>query len=425
MIDYLINPGQRRLLLCFMSVTIFIAAASGFMSEYFTRQFLKTQIEEKTAMLGYLSDTGLLQNSEQVEHSTLSGLLDGQYDQRQLESGRNWLAAYGYEQPDTWSYYSAHDRLSLTGFLFSFIPAVFGILIIAFISYLIIASLYRNMRAIADKAQQIAADPGRTILFGSQEENGEGDLAVLRHAVMHLAEKASGQLKTLERDKDYLQNFLSDISHQIKTPLASLQLYFDLMLQNRQMPEEKRQQFIEQGQVQIRRIDWLIQGLLKMARIDAGSVKMRLVPADFAETAAQAISPFAEQISQRRISLINTIPSGTIWPHDPEWLAEALSNLIKNAIEHTPEGGTIELSATRTSLSLQLQISDNGPGIPANEFNRIFERFYRQESSSRPDSVGIGLSLARSIFEQNGADLIAGIRPGGGAVFTATFLKKA
>jgi len=416
MIDYLINPGQRRLLLCFMAVTVFIAAASGFISEHFTRQFLKTQIEEKTAMLGYLSDTGLLQNSEQVEHSTLSGLLDGQYDQGQLESGRNWLAAYGYEHPDTWSYYSAHDRLSLTGFLFSFIPAVFGILIIAFISYLIIASLYRNMRAIADKAQQIAADPGRTILFGSQEENGEGDLAVLRHAVMHLAEKASGQLKTLE---------LSDISHQIKTPLASLQLYFDLMLQNRQMPEEKRQQFIEQGQVQIRRIDWLIQGLLKMARIDAGSVKMRLVPADLAETAAQAISPFAEQISQRRISLINTIPSGTIWPHDPEWLAEALSNLIKNAIEHTPEGGDIELTASRTSLSLQLQISDNGPGIPASEFNRIFERFYRQESSSRPDSVGIGLSLASSIFEQNGADLIAGSRPGGGALFTATFLKKA
>ena len=162
-----------------------------------------------------------------------------------------------------------------------------------------------------------------------------------------------------------------------------------------------------------------------MARIDAGSVKMRLVHTDIAETAKMAVSPFSEQLQQRQINLINTIPSGTIWPHDPEWLAEALSNLIKNAIEHTPEGGDIELTASRTSLSLQLQISDNGPGIPASEFNRIFERFYRQESSSRPDSVGIGLSLARSIFEQNGADLIAGSRPGGGALFTATFLKKA
>lgn len=424
MIDYLINPGQRRLLLCFMAVTVFIAAASGFISEHFTRQFLKTQIEEKTAMLGYLSDTGLLQNSEQVEHSTLSGLLDGQYDQGQLESGRNWLAAYGYEQPDTWSFYSAHDRLSLTGFLFSFLPAAVGILIITGFSYLVITSLYRHMRLLADKAQQIATDPGRAIVIDSKSSE-EGDLAVLKHAVMHLAEKAAGQLRTLEQDKKYLQDFLSDISHQIKTPLASLQLYFDLMLQNKQMPEEKRQQFVEQGQVQIKRIDWLIQGLLKMARIDAGSVKMRMVYTDIAETAKMAVTPFSEQLQQQQINLINTIPIGTIWSHDPEWLAEALSNLIKNAIEHAPPGGTIELIANRTPLSLQLQICDNGPGIPSEEVSRIFERFYRQESSSRPDSVGIGLSLARSIFEQNGADLIAGIRPGGGAVFTATFLKKA
>ncbi|NLW11000.1 MAG: HAMP domain-containing histidine kinase, partial [Clostridiaceae bacterium] len=279
-------------------------------------------------------------------------------------------------------------------------------------------------RKLADKAQQIATDPSRTVLLGDRS-SGEGDLAVLRHAVIHLAEKASGQLKTLEQDKKYLQNFLSDISHQIKTPLASLQLYFDLMLQNKEMPEEKRQQFIEQGQVQIRRIDWLIQGLLKMARIDAGSVKMRMVPMDIAETAAQAVSPFSEQLQQRQINLQNKIPSGTIWPHDPEWLAEALSNLIKNAIEHTPTGGSIELNANKTALSLQLQISDTGPGVLPEQANKIFERFYRQESASRPDSVGIGLSLARSIFEQNGADLIAGSRPGGGAVFTASFLKKA
>lgn len=424
MIDYLINPGQRRLLVCFIAVTVFVAAASGFMSELFARKFLTTQIEEKIAMLGYLYDTGLLQASDQVEHITLAGLLDGQYDQAQLESGRTWLAAYGFEQPDTWSFYSAHESLSITGFLFSALPALFGISFIAIFSYLIIASLYRHMRKLADKAQQIAADPGRSILFNPHFSE-EGDMAVLNHAVIHLAEKAAGQLKSLEQDKKYLQDFLSDISHQIKTPLASLQLYFDLMLQNKQMQEDKRQQFIEQGQLQIRRIDWLIQGLLKMARIDAGSVKMRMIPADIADTAAQAVSPFTEQLRQGQIKLVNSIPVGTIWLHDPEWLAEALSNLIKNAIEHTPQGGKIELTANRTSLSLQLQVSDNGHGIAAEETNRIFERFYRQDSSGMPASVGIGLSLARSIFEQNGADLIADSRPGGGAVFTATFLKKA
>lgn len=424
MIDYLINPGQRRLLICFLIVTILIAVTSGLLSEFFTRQFLTTQIEEKIAMLGYLSETGLLHDSKQIDHVIVSGLLDGEYDPGLLESGRTWLTAYGFEQPDTWSFYAAHDKLSLTGFVFSFLPAAAGILIIAVFSYLILSSLYRHMRKLADKAQQIASDPGRTILFDDRS-SGEGDMAVLKHAVMHLAEKASSQLKTLEQDKKYLQNFLSDISHQIKTPLASLQLYFDLMLQNKEMPEEKRQQFIEQGQIQISRIDWLIQGLLKMARIDAGSVKMKLVPSDIAETASQAASSFSELLLLRQISLINSIPAGTIWPHDSEWLAEALSNLIKNAIEHTPSGGVIELAANITSLSLQLQVSDNGSGIPPQEVNRIFERFYRQESSSRPDSVGIGLSLARSIFEQNGADLIAGNRPGGGAVFTASFLKKA
>ena len=424
MFNYLINPGQRRLLICFLAVTVLVAAVSVYMSEFFSRQFLTTQIEEKIAMLGYLSEAGLLESTDQIEHITVSGLLDGKFDQPLLDSGRAWLDAYGFEQPDTWKFYAAHDKLSRTGFVFAFLPAAAGILIIAVFSYLTVTSLYRHMRRLADKAQQIAADPGRTVLPCDQS-SGEGDLSVLRHAVMHLAEKASGQLKTLEQDKKYLQNFLSDISHQIKTPLASLQLYFDLMLQNKAMPEEKRLQFIEQGQIQIRRIDWLIQGLLKMARIDAGSVKMRMVQADIADTAAQAAAPFAEQLQQKQITLFNKIPEGTIWPHDPEWLTEALSNLIKNAIEHVPPGGTIELAASKTALSLQLQVSDNGPGIPPEEINKVFERFYRQESASRPDSVGIGLSLARSIFEQNGADLVAGSRPGGGAVFTASFLKKA
>ncbi|NLW10693.1 MAG: hypothetical protein GX028_01585, partial [Clostridiaceae bacterium] len=168
MINFLINPGQRRLLICFLAVTILIAAVSGYMSELFARQFLATQIEEKIAMIGYLSEADLLQSADQIEHITVSSLLDGKYDLSQLESGRTWMAAYGYEQPDTWSFYAAHDKLGRTGFLFSFLPAAASILIISIFSYITVSSLYRHMRKLADKAQQIATDPSRTVLLGDR-----------------------------------------------------------------------------------------------------------------------------------------------------------------------------------------------------------------------------------------------------------------
>lgn len=428
MLHVFVNQGQRRLLALFLCIFLLASGAGFMLSEGLTRHFLSVQIEEKIAMIGYLEQTDLLL-SPQVDHVAVSGLLDGRFDNEQLSAGRQWLAAYGFEEPDTWSFYGAYNDLRQSVIANFLLPAGLALLLMYITCVLILGSIYRQIRKIADISQQAAAEPGK-INVNDMSIRNEGDLAVLWHATIHLAEKAASQLRALHHDKKYLQDFLSDISHQIKTPLASLQLYLDLMLQshkaNQEIPREKRQEFIEQGLAQISRIDWLIQGLLKMARLDAGSVQMKLVHADIQHTVEQAAGAFAVVVKKRNIVISNEIRQGLIWPHDPEWLTEAISNLLKNAIEHVPDGGRIMIRAVETPVSLQLEFSDNGPGIPTTEINRIFERFYRREASKRPDSVGIGLSLARSIFEQNGAELIAANRPGSGtgAVFTASFLKK-
>lgn len=421
MLHLLTNSGQRRLLALFMSLMLLTVITASAVSESVTRRVLATQIEEKIALIGYLSESGLLVESEQMNHITLSGLLDGRYDNTLLASGQSWLAAYGFAEPDTWTFYAAYGTLKQRTLLSVFLPAACVLLLLAFFCRQILSGLYRQIRRIAD-VSHLAAAGSDSMLLTDVSIRDEGDLAVLWHATVHLIERVSAQLQSLKKDKRRLQDFLSDISHQIKTPLASLQLYLDLM-QDTAMTQDKRASFIEQGLAQVRRIDWLVQGLLKMARLDAGSVEMKLIPADLSTTVQQAVAPFSEIIRQRHLSVRNLVEQGTIWPHDPEWLSEAISNLIKNALEQVPERGEISISSVQTPLSLQLQISDSGPGIPSQEISRIFERFYRHDTAIRPDSVGIGLSLARAIVEQNGGDLTASSPPGSGAVFTISFLK--
>ncbi len=251
---------------------------------------------------------------------------------------------------------------------------------------------------------------------------GESGFDVMRNTVASLVKGTSFHAQALQKDKEYLRDLLSDISHQMKTPLAALRMYHEL-LANPNLSLEKRDEFLRRSQKQVERTDWLVQSLLKMARIESGSVTMNRRQAYLLDTAELASAPFSASAEQKGVELVLSVSPEICFLHDTDWVAEAIGNLIKNALEHTPVGGHIRVDASETPLSVELCVSDDGEGMTGEEIPHAFERFYRADSKQESGGVGIGLSLAKEIIEKNGGDIFVRSQPGNGSTFTVTFLK--
>ena len=342
-------------------------------------------------------------------------LLNGTIDRQDLAAGNRLLAPYGYGEdtpPAAGRYY---------GNLFGRQTALFCLcaaaLYLAALTVLLVffARSDRRLRRFARRVE--AGD------FSREEALAEGESGfdLLRNAVAPLAKGTGFRTQALQKDKAYLRDLLSDISHQMKTPLAALRMYHELLAKPDLSPE-KREEFLRRSERQVERTDWLVQSLLKMARLESGSVIMNRRPAYLVDTVELAAAPFAEPARQKSVALAAPIPPEIRFAHDADWVAEAVGNLIKNALEHTPSGGHIFVEAEETPLSVELRVKDDGEGMATEEIPHAFERFYRA-GSPQNGGAGIGLSLAKEIFEKSGGDIFVQSRPGEGCVFTVTFLK--
>lgn len=279
------------------------------------------------------------------------------------------------------------------------------------------ARVYGGLRTLT----RLATAPGYN---GNLPSQGEGDFAALQNAVNQLASRTYFHINALKKDKEFLKNLMSDISHQLKTPLAALRMYNEILISKPSLDSEKRLCFLQRSQNQLDRTDWLIQGLLKMARVEAGVVEMHMKERYLIDTVCQSTEPFLETARQNKISLLTEIPTGILFPHDGDWVAEAFGNMIKNALEHTPAGGTVKIAALETPLTVEVNISDTGTGMEQSEIPHIFERFYRKNTGINPASAGIGLSLAKEIIEKNNGDIYVKSAHGHGSELIITFLKK-
>ena len=249
----------------------------------------------------------------------------------------------------------------------------------------------------------------------------EGQLVVLQSEIYKMVNLLDEETKKSKRQNHYLADMLSDISHQIKTPLAGITLMTDL-LKDTDLPEEKREEFVEKINRQTEKITWLVRNLLTLAQLEADMLKLKKENVSARELVETAIGPLNILAELRGVELQTSIPEGTALTCDKAWTAEALSNVIKNCIEHvSPEAGKhVWISVTENNFAVTFTIQDDGLGIPAEEFPHIFERFYKGKNSSK-NSVGIGLSMARQLFLQQNGTIEAASEPGTGTTFRIRF----
>ncbi|MBR2043122.1 MAG: HAMP domain-containing histidine kinase [Clostridia bacterium] len=260
------------------------------------------------------------------------------------------------------------------------------------------------------------------ILHGDAHVNlssySEGELAVLSSEIYKMTIRLREQSDNLKKDKVFLADSIADISHQIRTPLTSINLLISLLKDD--ISEEKRAKLSHELYELLSRIEWLITTLLKISKIDAGTVnfKSETIPLQtlIDKSAAPLLIPAELRSQEIRINC-NGYFTG-----DLAWSSEALCNIIKNCTEHTPNGGIIEIEGKETSIFSEIIIKDNGKGIAEEDLANIFKRFYKGKNSDTK-SFGIGLNLARMIITEQNGTVKAENNPEGGAKFTVRFYK--
>lgn len=290
---------------------------------------------------------------------------------------------------------------------------------------MLFGATYMQSKMIFNKIRQLAS-AAKKIIDGDYSvvinENKEGDLAKLAASFRSMKDIIRKSMQDLLEEKEFLGQMLQDISHQLKTPLSTISIYNEMML-NENLPRQQQVQLLQNNDVQISRMNVLIQNLLKIAKIDARAISFDKEPANLVETIEEVLERLASMISDHHMSIDWDVPEEVVVVHDKMWMQEALLNLLKNAIEHSKPGGKIMIQVRDTPIYTELVIQDFGEGIEAEELPHIFDRFYKASGSKKHDSVGIGLALTKAIIEAHQALIKVESEKYAYTKFTVTFIK--
>ncbi len=254
------------------------------------------------------------------------------------------------------------------------------------------------------------------------EENTEDELSILKNELYKITIMLKEVAENSQKDKTTLKDSLSDISHQIKTPITSILIMLDNILSDENMPEDIKKDFIKDIKREIVNIKFLVESILKLSKIDSNSIKFikkEVFIKDIINEAVKNVSMLSE-LKNIEIIVLGDDSIKTIC--DLKWQVEAITNILKNCIEHSYENRKIYINYNQNNMYTELKIEDNGTGIDAKDLPHIFERFYKGKNSSS-DSVGIGLALSKSIIESNNGYIQVDSELNKGTIFIIKYLK--
>ena len=247
-------------------------------------------------------------------------------------------------------------------------------------------------------------------------DNKEGAFSILKNDIYSLVQTKNEQLKIVEAERDILAEYMADISHQLKTPITSMMIMADLL---EDAEPEKQSEFIHNIKLSLNKLEWLVGALLKMAKIDAHAItflKKEVKASELIEAVKPSVSILLD-IHNQTLELKNDC----IINCDKRWTIEALTNIIKNAIEHSPDESTININSGENPMYYWISVTDNGTGMDRSNYSALFKRF---EYSTNENGYGIGMPLALSIIKGQGGDIDVDFGGNGqGATFTLKLFK--
>ena len=250
----------------------------------------------------------------------------------------------------------------------------------------------------------------------------DSQLSKVQGKLLQYHDRTQAGRRQSKADKQTLQELVSDISHQVKTPMANIRMFTDILRQQ-ELPEEKRAEFLSTLAAQVRKLDFLMQSLIKMSRLETGTFALRMEDASLYDTIAQAVSGILTAAEGKHIQIDVDCDSRETVRHDPRWTAEALENLLDNAVKYTPEGGSVRVSVRPWQFYTRVDVTDTGMGIPEEHYNDIFKRFYRARPAAAAEGVGLGLYLARGIITRQRGYITVKSELGKGSVFSVFLLR--
>lgn len=254
------------------------------------------------------------------------------------------------------------------------------------------------------------------------EENDNGELSKLRNELYKTTVLLKETAEISEKEKENLSTAIADISHQLKTPLTSIRIMLDNIQDDPDMEKEVREDFLREISKQIDWISSLVVSLLKIAKFDAGTIKMENNEINAKNLIDNIVSNLAILMELKNIEIITNVDEKATFIADYKWQQEALTNILKNAIEHSKQNSRIYITVENTNLFLKIIIKDEGSGIDKEDLKHIFQRFYKTKNSSE-NSIGIGLPLAKAIIEQSNGYIKVETKYGEGTSFEVKYIK--
>ena len=275
---------------------------------------------------------------------------------------------------------------------------------------------YKSIAQISDQIDLVLHNADR--LYITEED--EGELSILQSEITKMTLRIREQNEAVKKEKGHLADSMADIAHQLRTPLTSVNLILSLIENNED--ENGRRALIREIKELFVQMDWLLNSLLKLSRLDAGIVKFKDEQIYVDSLISAACRPLLIQMELHNIVLQKDAPKNIVIQGDSGWLSEALQNIIKNCMESAGDNGKIKIACTDNALFTEITIHDSGKGFKREDLPCLFDRFYRGKNSGAT-GYGIGLALCKMIITRQGGTITAKNHPKGGAVFSIRFPK--
>ena len=226
-----------------------------------------------------------------------------------------------------------------------------------------------------------------------------------------------------QKEKEMIQSMVSDIAHQVRTPAANLKMFAEI-LGRKNLSEERKKQFFTMMEAQTEKINFLMDAMTKMSRLETGLVSLHQKRQSLLDTLAEAMSEVMPKAMKKGITVTVSCPEETELIHDRRWTVEAVFNLLDNAVKYTDQGGKIKIDVNQGQFYTKINISDTGRGIAAEHLNKIFQRFYREPEAEGEEGIGLGLHLAKEIIELEKGYISVAAVVGEGTTFSVYLLNE-